>query len=67
MSTNSIVNKLVSDVATDVSGKWVGVGDLKDLIDATVKECITLIDDAVLHRVPASEYSESIRFHFGIE
>ena len=37
------------------------------LADTIIKECISIIDDAVEHREPASTYSAKIKQHFGID
>jgi hypothetical protein len=37
---------------------------LKRFADLIIKECIALVDNAVMHRIPASEYTEIISQHF---
>lgn len=37
------------------------------LVELTVKECIRVIDDCVMHYRPASTYSAELAQHFGID
>jgi hypothetical protein len=37
---------------------------LERFADLIIKECIALVDNAVVHRVPASEYVSLIKEHF---
>lgn len=44
---------------------WNGVASR--FAESIVKECIGIVEDAVLHREPASTYVDKIKQHFGIE
>ena len=41
-------------------------GDLYDISEIVIEECVEVIEDAVLHRLPASTYADLIRKHFGL-
>lgn len=45
---------------------WVSVA-IGKAVDLAIQQCCTVVDDAVLHREPASTYSNKIREHFGVE
>ena len=40
---------------------------LERFADLIIKECIALVDNAVAHRIPASEYTDIINYHFNRE
>lgn len=39
----------------------------KNFAELIVRECIGIVEDAVLHREPASTYVSKIKQHFGVE
>ena len=40
---------------------------LQDFAELIVRECVSIVEDAVNHREPASTYVDKIREHFGVE
>jgi len=44
-----IVENLIKQVGTDVSGRWMNVRDVEKLIEITVRECIKSIDQTPTH------------------
>ena len=44
-------------------------GDVRDqkFAELIVRECVTVVVDAVNHREPASTYASKIQQHFGVE
>lgn len=60
---------VIRDFAKDAELDWHRHWDdesnrLERFADLIIKECIALVDSAVTHRVPASEYTSMIRQHF---
>lgn len=47
------------------SDLWQGTGHR--FAESVVKECMSIVQDAVDHREPASTYADKIKQHFGIE
>jgi hypothetical protein len=41
--------------------------EIEFLCEQVVRECVSIVDDAVARRVPASEYTGMIKQYFGIE
>lgn len=41
--------------------------EIEFLCEQVVRECVSIVDDAVARRVPASEYTAMIKQYFGIE
>ena len=52
---------------TDKHGHLFGSDDIEKFAELIVRECIGIVDDAVLHREPASTYVGKIKQHFGVE
>ena len=49
------------DIKTDVSGKWVSIDYVKELIESIVKECASIADVAEPYKA-----NDLIKKHFGI-
>jgi hypothetical protein len=47
--------------------EYIGDFDWRQFAQLIVKECADLIEDAVDHRQPASEYVGMIKQHFGVK
>lgn len=62
----SIVREFARDADLDWHRHWYDSESnrLEIFADMIIKECIALVDDAVVHRVPASEYADIINDHF---
>jgi hypothetical protein len=41
--------------------------DSEKFAELIVKECVSIVADAVDHREPASTYTDKIKKHFGVE
>jgi len=54
------------DGVTTWESKILKVRDLK-FAELIVRECVTIVVDAVDHREPASTYASKIQQHFGVE
>lgn len=65
---NQRIKELYTQTANETAdGKEWAIGGLLNaerFADLIIKECIALVDDAVVHRVPASEYTGIINNHF---
>jgi len=57
------------DTTSQPSSKMYIFSELKmqKFAELIVRECIDIVDDAVLHREPASTYVGKIQKHFGVE
>lgn len=47
--------------------EWIETEDIEYFVKVIINDCIGIIDDSVNHRIPASEYSNILKEHFGIE
>lgn len=72
---NSNIEKIISSIKTDVSGKWISTDQVEEIVNSVVDECIDIFvdretlndgDPAVGYYDP-DEPAEIIRQHFGIE
>lgn len=69
------MNEKIKDFFEDASeifddwktGEAYRVTDYGMFADLVVKECATLVQDLVDQRVPASEYPDRIKEHFGVK
>ena len=78
---NERIKKLIKEVGTDVSGKWMNVDNTEKLAESIVKECIDKIET---YRIPVGnstagemacewtyaalkEIRDEIKEHFGVE
>lgn len=41
---NSISQKLIAEVGADVSGKWIAVGKIDQIVESVVKECLDFVE-----------------------
>ena len=62
---NERIRELAEQATDDILG--VKILDKKKFADLIVKECVSVVADAVDHREPASTYADKIREHFGVE
>ena len=61
LATQAIVENITSD-------RWVfNDAELEKFAELIVKECVTIVTDAVDHREPASTYASKIQQHFGVK
>jgi hypothetical protein len=46
---NEKINNLVQSTKTDISGKWVSTDKIVNVVEATVKECIAVVEKTPTH------------------
>ena len=46
---NENIKAIVTNVGTDVSGKWISTDKIAGVVEATVKECITVVGNTPTH------------------
>ena len=67
----SVIEDLKKKINTDVSGKWIQVGELEKFAELIVQECIDIIAPySVRMSRPGEEYLhpiQEIKLHFGVE
>jgi len=67
----SVIEDLKKKINTDVSGKWIQVGELEKFAELIVQECIDIIAPySVRMSRPGEEYLhpiQEIKAHFGVE
>jgi len=55
-------------VVRNDDAQWIeGELDSEKFAELIVRECITIVTDAVDHREPASTYASKIQQHFGVK
>ncbi len=59
---NNRIKELITQVGTDVSGKWMNVDNLEKFAELIVKECAEIADTAEPYKS-----SDLIKKHFGVE
>ena len=59
---NNRIKELITQVGTDVSGKWMNVDNLEKFAELIVKECAEIADTAEPFLA-----SDLIKQHFGVE
>ena len=59
---NNRIKELITQVGTDVSGKWMNVDNLEKVAELIVKECAEIADTAEPYKS-----SDLIKKHFGVE
>jgi len=59
------VKELISKVGTDVSGKWVGIGNVEMFAELLIRECADVADKYVVDG--DWDIAEIIKRHFGVE
>jgi len=64
---NKIVDKLVAQVATDSSGKWVAVADLPEFVQLIVEECASLFPMTFTDEQYPRRIDKTIKKHFSVE
>jgi hypothetical protein len=66
-----VIKKLVDQVGTDTSGKWIQVDKLPEFAQLIVQECIDIISPYTVRMSrPGEEYLHpinEIKKHFGVE
>ena len=58
------IKELIKQVGTDVSGKWMNVGNSEKLAELIVQECVGIAEHSVNGK---SMIGESIKQHFGFK
>jgi hypothetical protein len=46
---NENIAAIVNNVGTDISGKWVSTDKIANVVEATVKECIAVVENTPTH------------------
>jgi hypothetical protein len=46
---NEKINNLIQSTKTDISGKWVGIDNLENLVERVVRECIDVVESTPTH------------------
>ncbi len=46
---NENIEAIVKNVGTDISGKWVSTDKIVNVVEATVKECIAVVEKTPTH------------------
>jgi hypothetical protein len=66
---NDQIDKLMVKAGAYFGGEGVDYSnfDPKKFAELIVKECASIVEDAVNHREPASTYVDKIKQHFGVE
>jgi hypothetical protein len=59
---NERIKELITQVGTDVSGKWMNVDNVGKLAELIVKECADIADNAEPYKA-----NDLIKKHFGFE
>jgi hypothetical protein len=59
---NNRIKELITQVGTDVSGKWMNVDNLEKFAELIVQECAEIADTAEPYKS-----SDLIKKHFGVE
>ena len=59
---NNRIKELITQVGTDVSGKWMNVDNLEKFTELIVQECAEIADTAEPYKS-----SDLIKKHFGVE
>ena len=67
-----VIREFAKDSDLDWHRHWnddemASINRLERFADLIIKECIALVDNAVAHRIPASEYTDIINDHFNRE
>ena len=63
---NENIQRLINQVGTDISGKWMGVNDAEKFAELIVRECAGVGYDASYFEC-ASNVSNKILEHFGVK
>ena len=60
---NENIQRLINQVGTDISGKWMGVSDAAEFAELIVKECV------LISRTSTDGFSAGNRMeqHFGVK
>lgn len=61
------LQNLVSQVGTDVSGKWLAVDRIDQLAELIVQECRTALRTELRDMISRGQAYDQIKDHFGIE
>jgi hypothetical protein len=61
------LQNLVSQVGTDVSGKWLAVDRIDQLAELIVQECRTALRPELRDMISRGQAYDQIKKHFGIE
>ena len=61
------LQNLVSQVGTDVSGKWIAVDRIDQLAELIVQECRTALNPELRDMISRGQAYNRIKEHFGIE
>jgi len=69
---NHRMSELLSQVRTDVSGKWVSTDDLEKFAELIVRECVDICrdidgEDNIDARSGRQDCAVEIQEHFGVE
>jgi len=59
---NLKIKELINKVGTDVSGKWVNIGNVEMFAELLVKECAEIANTAEPYKA-----NDLIKQHFGVE
>ena len=64
---NEQIERLAKESGCTIDKLGFGEGNLEKFAELIVRECATIVADAVDHREPASTYVDKIKQHFGVE
>ena len=62
---NERIKELIKQVGTDVSGKWMSVGNTEKLAELIVRECVNQVDWILAEG--GKTHGDLIKQHFGVE
>lgn len=62
---SDLIREFAKDADLDWHRHWNDeTNTLENFANLIIEKCISIVDDAVTHRIPASEYTSIIREHF---
>ena len=62
---NTQIQKLIDQVGTDVSGKWINIDDAEKLVQLVVEECASVVEKNLFKGIGWNT-SRAVKKHFGI-
>lgn len=62
---NEKIKRLVEQVKTDTSGKWVSIDNMEQLAELIIADCAELVDDYYNENI-LGRAGQRIRKHFGV-
>ena len=63
---NTQIQKLIDQVGTDVSGKWINIDDAERLVQLVVEECASVVEKNLFKGIGWNT-SRAVKKHFGID